>query len=145
MAPFILVTCGMYMLSDLLVAGSVSDDWFRQVASQPQPVRMWEGKLGQLLQRFAHDQVTQGPAACKQPLQCEWFAAVAAVLHGSMKCACSAATSFVAPCCVMLCAQVCLSLLGTWQGPSWQPGVSTLLQVGAATQGAMWLPGSTAA
>ena len=25
--------------------------------------------------------------------------------------------------------QVCLSLLGTWSGPSWQPGVSTLLQV----------------
>jgi hypothetical protein len=26
-------------------------------------------------------------------------------------------------------AQVCLSLLGTWAGPSWEPGVSTLLQV----------------
>ncbi|KAK9799371.1 hypothetical protein WJX73_005027 [Symbiochloris irregularis] len=27
------------------------------------------------------------------------------------------------------CGKVCLSLLGTWSGPSWQPGVSTLLQV----------------
>lgn len=27
------------------------------------------------------------------------------------------------------CGKVCLSLLGTWAGPSWQPGVSTLLQV----------------
>ncbi len=25
--------------------------------------------------------------------------------------------------------QVCLSLLGTWAGPGWQPGVSTLSQV----------------
>lgn len=25
--------------------------------------------------------------------------------------------------------KVCLSLLGTWQGPGWQPGQSTLLQV----------------
>lgn len=25
--------------------------------------------------------------------------------------------------------QVCLSLLGTWSGPSWRPGKSTLLQV----------------
>lgn len=28
------------------------------------------------------------------------------------------------------CGKVCLSLLGTWSGPSWEPGVSTLLQVG---------------
>ena len=27
------------------------------------------------------------------------------------------------------CGKVCLSLLGTWAGPSWQPGVSTFLQV----------------
>ncbi len=27
------------------------------------------------------------------------------------------------------CGKVCLSLLGTWSGPSWQPGISTLLQV----------------
>jgi hypothetical protein len=27
------------------------------------------------------------------------------------------------------CGKVCLSLLGTWSGPSWQPGTSTLLQV----------------
>jgi hypothetical protein len=30
------------------------------------------------------------------------------------------------------CGKVCLSLLGTWSGPSWQPGISTLLQVGGA-------------
>jgi hypothetical protein len=30
---------------------------------------------------------------------------------------------------LLLSVQVCLSLLGTWQGPSWEPGVSTLLQV----------------
>jgi hypothetical protein len=29
------------------------------------------------------------------------------------------------------CGKVCLSLLGTWAGPSWQPGISTLLQVRA--------------
>lgn len=27
------------------------------------------------------------------------------------------------------CGKVCLSLLGTWTGPSWVPGTSTLLQV----------------
>eukprot|EP00775_Hariotina_reticulata_P008949 gene8949-9125_t len=27
------------------------------------------------------------------------------------------------------CGKVCLSLLGTWSGPSWQPGVSTIMQV----------------
>ena len=27
------------------------------------------------------------------------------------------------------CGKVCLSLLGTWSGPSWNPAVSTLLQV----------------
>lgn len=27
------------------------------------------------------------------------------------------------------CGKVCLSLLGTWSGPSWEPGVSSLLQV----------------
>ena len=27
------------------------------------------------------------------------------------------------------CGKVCLSLLGTWSGPSWDPGTSTLLQV----------------
>jgi len=27
------------------------------------------------------------------------------------------------------CGKVCLSLLGTWQGPGWEPGKSTLLQV----------------
>jgi ubiquitin-protein ligase len=27
------------------------------------------------------------------------------------------------------CGNVCLSLLGTWSGPGWQPGTSTLLQV----------------
>jgi hypothetical protein len=27
--------------------------------------------------------------------------------------------------------RVCLSLLGTWDGPSWDPGTSTLLQVGS--------------
>ena len=27
------------------------------------------------------------------------------------------------------CGKVCLSLLGTWSGPGWQPDKSTLLQV----------------
>lgn len=27
------------------------------------------------------------------------------------------------------CGKVCLSLLGTWSGPSWDPATSTLLQV----------------
>ena len=27
------------------------------------------------------------------------------------------------------CGKVCLSLLGTWSGPSWDPTASTLLQV----------------
>lgn len=31
--------------------------------------------------------------------------------------------------CRYACGKVCLSLLGTWSGPSWQPGVSSLLQV----------------
>ena len=31
------------------------------------------------------------------------------------------------------CGKVCLSLLGTWSGPSWQPGISTLLQVRPVT------------
>ena len=28
------------------------------------------------------------------------------------------------------CGKVCLSLLGTWSGPGWVPGESTILQVG---------------
>jgi len=30
--------------------------------------------------------------------------------------------------------KVCLSLLGTWSGPGWEPGVSTLSQVLIAIQ-----------
>lgn len=33
------------------------------------------------------------------------------------------------------CGKVCLSLLGTWSGPSWLPGQSTLLQVLISIQG----------
>jgi len=33
------------------------------------------------------------------------------------------------------CGEVCLSLLGTWQGPGWNPGSSTLLQVLVSCQG----------
>lgn len=36
--------------------------------------------------------------------------------------------------CVPTYVQVCLSLLGTWSGPSWIPGSSTLLQVWADTE-----------
>lgn len=38
------------------------------------------------------------------------------------------------------CPQVCLSLLGTWSGPSWQPGVSTLLQVLVSIQSMIFVP-----
>ena len=31
--------------------------------------------------------------------------------------------------------KVCLSLLGTWSGPGWQPGTSSLLQVLVSIQG----------
>jgi hypothetical protein len=44
-------------------------------------------------------------------------------------------TDCCVPCAVSCCVlQVCLSLLGTWAGPSWEPGVSTLLQVWACKQ-----------
>ena len=33
------------------------------------------------------------------------------------------------------CGKVCLSLLGTWSGPGWQPNKSTLLQVLVSIQG----------
>lgn len=36
--------------------------------------------------------------------------------------------------------QVCLSLLGTWTGPSWEPGVSTLLQVLISLQSMVFVP-----
>ncbi|WIA13418.1 hypothetical protein OEZ85_006998 [Tetradesmus obliquus] len=38
------------------------------------------------------------------------------------------------------CGKVCLSLLGTWQGPSWEPGVSTLLQVLVSLQSMVFVP-----
>lgn len=37
--------------------------------------------------------------------------------------------------------KVCLSLLGTWAGPSWQPGQSTLLQVLVSIQVRGWVRG----
>ncbi len=42
----------------------------------------------------------------------------------------SAPAHFRSPLCSTV--QVCLSLLGTWTGPSWNPQLSTLLQVGGA-------------
>jgi len=33
------------------------------------------------------------------------------------------------------CGTVCLSLLGTWSGPGWEPGRSTLLQLLVSLQG----------
>jgi ubiquitin-protein ligase len=38
------------------------------------------------------------------------------------------------------CGKVCLSLLGTWQGPGWQPGESTLLQVLVSIQSLILVP-----
>jgi len=38
------------------------------------------------------------------------------------------------------CGKVCLSLLGTWQGPGWQPGKSTVLQVLVSIQGLILVP-----
>jgi ubiquitin-protein ligase len=38
------------------------------------------------------------------------------------------------------CGKVCLSLLGTWQGPGWQPGKSTILQVLVSIQGLILVP-----
>lgn len=38
------------------------------------------------------------------------------------------------------CGKVCLSLLGTWSGPSWEPGVSTLLQVLVSLQSMVFVP-----
>ena len=36
--------------------------------------------------------------------------------------------------------QVCLSLLGTWSGPGWVPGQSTLLQVLVSIQSMLLVP-----
>jgi hypothetical protein len=36
---------------------------------------------------------------------------------------------------------VCLSLLGTWPGPGWQPGQSTLLQASGQLVEVEWLKG----
>lgn len=36
--------------------------------------------------------------------------------------------------------KVCLSILGTWQGPGWQPGKSTLMQVLLSIQGMIFVP-----
>jgi ubiquitin-protein ligase len=38
------------------------------------------------------------------------------------------------------CGKVCLSLLGTWSGPGWQPKKSTLLQVLVSIQGLIFVP-----
>lgn len=38
------------------------------------------------------------------------------------------------------CGKVCLSLLGTWQGPGWDPAVSTLLQVLVSIQSLIMVP-----
>jgi ubiquitin-protein ligase len=38
------------------------------------------------------------------------------------------------------CGKVCLSLLGTWSGPGWQPKKSTLLQVLVSIQGLILVP-----
>ena len=38
------------------------------------------------------------------------------------------------------CGKVCLSLLGTWSGPGWQPNQSTLLQVLVSIQGLILVP-----
>jgi Ubiquitin-conjugating enzyme len=38
------------------------------------------------------------------------------------------------------CGKVCLSLLGTWQGPGWESGQSTLLQVLVSIQGLILVP-----
>jgi ubiquitin-protein ligase len=38
------------------------------------------------------------------------------------------------------CGKVCLSLLGTWSGPSWVPNQSTLLQVLVSIQGLILVP-----
>ena len=38
------------------------------------------------------------------------------------------------------CGKVCLSLLGTWQGPGWKPKKSTLLQVLVSIQGLIMVP-----
>jgi ubiquitin-protein ligase len=38
------------------------------------------------------------------------------------------------------CGKVCLSLLGTWSGPGWQPNKSTLLQVLVSIQGLILVP-----
>ena len=38
------------------------------------------------------------------------------------------------------CGKVCLSLLGTWQGPGWDPQRSTLLEVLMAIQGQILVP-----
>lgn len=38
------------------------------------------------------------------------------------------------------CGKVCLSLLGTWQGPGWEPKVSTLLQVLVSIQSLILVP-----
>ncbi|KAJ1381839.1 ubiquitin-conjugating enzyme/RWD-like protein, partial [Ochromonadaceae sp. CCMP2298] len=38
------------------------------------------------------------------------------------------------------CGKVCLSLLGTWAGPSWDPSVSTLLQVLISLQSLILVP-----
>ena len=38
------------------------------------------------------------------------------------------------------CGKVCLSLLGTWSGPGWQPKKSTLLQVLISIQGLILVP-----
>jgi hypothetical protein len=36
--------------------------------------------------------------------------------------------------------KVCLSILGTWSGPGWQPGKSTLMQVLLSIQGMIFVP-----
>lgn len=36
--------------------------------------------------------------------------------------------------------KVCLSLLGTWAGPGWEPGKSTLLQVLISIQSLIMVP-----
>ena len=48
----------------------------------------------------------------------------------------SSAVSHPGACCLQYaCGKVCLSLLGTWGGPGWDPAVSTLLQLLVSIQG----------
>lgn len=93
--------------------GAAGDDGRRDLPLQPQPLRLRCG-LDTCTHAFQIACMLYAPSATFEPQTC----------------------SIIDP----HAGKVCLSLLGTWAGPGWQPGKSTLLQVLVSIQSLIMVP-----